>query len=265
MAGSERTDGAIGSVFDRLRLDGKTALVTGASGGLGARFAQTLAEAGARVVLAARRLEAMEALRDELPGAGHRCVRMDVADRASVDAAFAKLGDVGPVEIVVNNSGVAATSPALDEPDADWDRVLRVNLDGARAVSLAAARRLVEAGRPGSIINIASILGLRQGGAVTAYATSKAALIQLTKQHALEWARHRIRVNALAPGYIETDINRGFFDTEAGGALIKRLPQRRLGQAEELDGPLLLLASDAGSYITGAVLAVDGGHLTSSL
>ena len=142
---------------------------------------------------------------------------------------------------------------------------MRVNLDGARTVALAVARRLVDAKKPGSIINVASVTGLRQAGAVTAYATSKAALIQMTKQHALEWARHGIRVNAIAPGYIETDLNRDFFATDAGRALIKRIPQRRLGHTEDLDGALLLLASSAGAYMTGTVVSVDGGHLVSSL
>ena len=134
-----------------------------------------------------------------------------------------------------------------------------------KLMSVAVAARLVEAGRPGAIVNVASILGLRQGAGVSAYATSKAALIQLTKQHALEWARHGIRVNALAPGYVETDINRDFFATDHGQAQIRRIPQRRLGQAGDLAGPLLLLASDAGAFMTGSVLVADGGHLLSPL
>ena len=142
---------------------------------------------------------------------------------------------------------------------------MAVNLDGARRVAVEAARRMVAEERTGAIVNIASILGLRQGTGVSAYATSKAALIQMTKSHALEWARHGIRVNALAPGYIETDINRDFFATDAGKSQIKRIPMRRLGHAQELDGALLLLASDAGSFITGSVLTVDGGHLLSPL
>lgn len=252
----------------RFALEGRTALVTGASGALGGRFAETLGGAGASVVLAARRTGPMEALRDRLAASGIEAavVAMDVTDGASVAGAIAEAeAALGPIDIVVNNSGVADPAASLDQPDEDWNRVFAVNLDGARRVSIAAVRRLVDLGRPGAIVNVASILGIRQGAGVTAYAASKAAMIQMTKQHALEWARHGVRVNALAPGYIETDINRDFFATEAGRAQVKRIPQRRLGQAEDLDGSLLLLASDAGSFITGAVLVVDGGHLTAPL
>jgi NADPH:quinone reductase len=159
---------------------------------------------------------------------------------------------------VINNSGVAEPATSLDQYE-DWHRVFSVNLDGARRVSIAAVRRLVALGRPGAIVNVASILGLRQGAGVTAYAASKAALVQMTRQHALEWARHGIRVNALAPGYIETDLNRDFFSTEAGQAQVRRITQRRLGRPEELDGSLLLLASEAGSFITGSVLVTSPG------
>lgn len=252
----------------RFSLAGRTALVTGASGALGARFAEALAGAGAAVALAARRTGAMEPLRDRLEAEGGRAavVAMDVTDGASVDAAIAGAeAALGPIDIVINNSGVAEPAASLDQSDEDWHRVFAVNLDGARRVSIAAVRRLVELKRPGAIVNVASILGLRQGAGVTAYAASKAALVQMTRQHALEWARHGIRVNALAPGYIETDINRDFFATEAGQAQVRRITQRRLGRPEELDGGLLLLASDAGSFITGSVLVVDGGHLVSPL
>lgn len=252
----------------RFSLAGRTALVTGASGALGSRFAETLAAAGAAVVLAARRTAAMQDLRDRLVGQGSRAlaVAMDVTDAASVAGALAEAeAAVGPVDIVINNSGVAEPAASLDQSDEEWSRVFAVNLDGARRVSVAAVRRLVELKRPGAIVNVASILGLRQGSGVTAYAASKAALIQMTAQHALEWARYGVRVNALAPGYIETDINRDFFATEAGQAQVRRITQRRLGRPEELDGALLLLASDAGSFITGATLVVDGGHLVSPL
>jgi NAD(P)-dependent dehydrogenase (short-subunit alcohol dehydrogenase family) len=252
----------------RFSLVGRTALVTGASGALGARFAEALAGAGAAVVLAARRAGPMEALRGRLEADGARAavIAMDVTDTASVNAAVAGAeAALGPIDIVVNNSGVAEPAASLDQSDDDWARVFAVNLDGARRVSVAAVRRLVELKRPGAIVNVASILGLRQGAGVTAYAASKAGLIQMTRQHALEWARYDVRVNALAPGYIETDLNRDFFATDAGQAQVRRIPQRRLGRPEELDGCLLLLASDAGSFITGSVLAVDGGHLISPL
>ena len=251
--------------MDRFRLDGRVALVTGASGALGAEFARVLADAGARVVLAARRVEAMQVLARQLTDA--HVTALDVTDpdsvRRAVDAAEAWAGT--PVDLLVNNSGIAIAGASLEQSDRDWAQVMGVNLDGARRMSVAVAARLVEAGRPGAIVNVASILGLRQGAGVSAYATSKAALIQLTKQHALEWARHGIRVNALAPGYVETDINRDFFATDHGQAQIRRIPQRRLGQAGDLAGPLLLLASDAGAFMTGSVLVADGGHLLSPL
>ena len=251
--------------MDRFRLDGRVALVTGASGALGAEFARGLADAGARVVLAARRVEAMQVLARQLTDA--HVTALDVTDpdsvRRAVDAAEAWAGT--PVDLLVNNSGIAIPGASLEQSDRDWAQVMGVNLDGARRMSVAVAARLVEAGRPGAIVNVASILGLRQGAGVSAYATSKAALIQLTKQHALEWARHGIRVNALAPGYVETDINRDFFATDHGQAQIRRIPQRRLGQAGDLAGPLLLLASDAGAFMTGSVLVADGGHLLSPL
>jgi NAD(P)-dependent dehydrogenase (short-subunit alcohol dehydrogenase family) len=149
--------------------------------------------------------------------------------------------------------------------EADWRRVLDTNLDGAWRVAQAAAKSMVAAGKGGSIINIASILGLRVATSLIAYAAAKAALVQVTQALALEWARHRIRVNAIAPGYIETDMNREFFRSEAGQGVIKRIPQRRIGQPSDLDGALLLLASEAGAYMTGSILVADGGHLVGSL
>ncbi len=251
---------------DRFSLTGKVALVTGASGSLGARFAETLAGAGAAVVLAARRTKAMEPLRDRLAATGAMVVALDVTDPKAVTNAFdAAEATLGPVDILINNSGIAEPGAALDQSDADWARIFAVNLDGARRMAVEAARRMVARGQGGAVVNVASILGLRQGAGVSAYATTKAALIQMTQHHALEWARHGIRVNALAPGYIETDLNRDYFAGPHGQAMIKRIPQRRLGQSQDLDGPLLLLASDAGRFMTGSVLVADGGHLTSPL
>ena len=251
-----------------LDLTGKAVLVTGASSGLGRHFSLALAGAGAEVVVAARRAEALEKLAAEIIAAGGKAhvLVMDVTDTASVQAGVGEAVHLtGGLDGLVNNSGVAESVPLLDQTEAGWDRVLDTNLKGAWAVATETARHMVSAGKGGAIVNIASVLGLRQGGQVAAYATSKAALVQLTKQMALEWARHGIRVNALAPGYIETDINRDFFATEAGKAMVRRIPQRRLGQPQDLDGALMLLLSDAAAYITGAVLAVDGGHLVSSL
>jgi NAD(P)-dependent dehydrogenase (short-subunit alcohol dehydrogenase family) len=166
---------------------------------------------------------------------------------------------------VVNNSGVASTQAALDLDPADWDRILDTNTKGAWLVARAAARRLIDAGRGGSIVNIASIAGLRVAGRLAPYAASKAALLQLTKALALEWARYGIRVNAIAPGYVETDLNRDFLASDAGKAITARIPQRRVGRPEDLDGALLLLASDASAYMTGSTIVVDGGHLQSTL
>lgn len=252
----------------QISLAGKCALVTGAFGGLGRHFALTLADAGAAVGLVGRRIAEGEKLAAEIRGRGgraHACA-MDVTRADSVQAAFEGVaGALGPIEVLVNNAGVAVTRPFLDVSEEDWASVVDVNLNGAWRVAQAGARHMRDHARGGSIVNIASITGLRVAGAISAYVASKAGLIQLTKAMALELARQRIRVNALAPGYIETDINRDFFAGEAGQALIKRIPQRRIGKPEELDGPLLLLASDAGSYMTGSVLVADGGHLVSSL
>ena len=245
-------------------LSGRTALVTGASGGLGAHFARVLARAGAHVVLAARRPAALDVIVGEIRSAGGAAssVLLDVRESSSVQALSSVLTGC---DILVNNAGVVANGIALELSETDWDAVIDTNLKGMFLVAQTAGRAMREAGRGGSIINIASILGLRQAGGVLSYAVSKAGVIQLTKTLALELARFNIRVNALAPGYLQTELNSGFLESEAGRALIRRIPQRRLGRVEELDGPLLLLASEASSYMTGSVIAVDGGHLVSSL
>jgi NAD(P)-dependent dehydrogenase (short-subunit alcohol dehydrogenase family) len=252
----------------QLSLAGRNVLVTGSYGGLGSHFAQTIARAGASVSVCARRPESLDNVRDAIQRLGARieCIPLDVTDAGNVAAAFEAAGAaLGPITVVVNNAGVAVTKPLLEQTDEDWRQVIGVNLDGAWRVAQAAARHMVGHAQGGSIVNIASVLGLRVTAQIPAYAASKAALVQLTKAMALELARHRIRVNALAPGYIETAINREFFASDAGQAMIKRIPQRRIGTPQDLDGPLLLLASDAGAYMTGAVVPVDGGHLVSSL
>jgi NAD(P)-dependent dehydrogenase (short-subunit alcohol dehydrogenase family) len=246
-------------------LKGKTALITGASSGFGAHFARVLAAANADLILTARRAEELERVAREIPEREHRnvtVVLMDVTDTASVSRALAQCPTP---DILINNAGIVRNGAALDQPESDWDAVLDTNLKGAFLTAQAVARRMREDDKPGSIINIASILGLRQAGAVLPYAVAKAGLIQMTKVLALELARFDIRVNAIAPGYFRTELNGDFWDSSPGQALIRRIPQRRLGELSDLDGPLLLLASQASRFMTGAVLAVDGGHLVSGL
>lgn len=250
------------------RIDGHTALVTGASSGLGLHFARTLAEAGATVAVAARRADRLQGLVAELRDAGHNAfaLPMDVTQPASVKAAFDALAARGAVaDVIVNNAGVAVAKPLLELDEADHDQVLQTNLTGALRVAQEAARRLIPAGRPGAVVNVASITGLRVAGGVATYCASKAALLQLTQAMALELAPHGIRVNALAPGYVATELNREFLASPAGQRLMNRIPQKRFGQPADLDGALLLLAADAGRFMTGSVVAVDGGHLVGSL
>ncbi len=245
-------------------LSGKVALVTGASSGLGAHFAHCLGAAGASVVLAARRADRLASLQAELGGKGVKAtaVDLDVQSGASITAA---LEAAGPLDIVVNNAGISIVKPALEMPEEDWDSVVDTNLRGAWLVAQGAARRWVAGKRAGSIVNIASILGLRTIGQVAPYNASKAGLIHLTRALAMEWARHDIRVNAICPGYIETEMNGPFWKTPGGQRLIERIPQRRIGQPQHLDGALLLLASEAGAFMTGSVVTVDGGHTVNSL
>lgn len=247
----------------RFDLAGKQALVTGASGGLGAHFARTLAASGAHVILGARRAPLLDSVAAQIRAAGGSCdtVALDVTDSASIAA----LGERLAVDILVNNAGIVRPAAPLAVAEADWDAVIDTNLKGMFLVAQAVGQAMRDAGKPGSIINIASVLGLRQAAQALPYAVSKAGAIQLTKTMALELARFGIRVNAIAPGYLDTELNHDFWDTEAGKALVRRIPQRRLGRPDDLDGPLLLLASDASRYMTGAVLAVDGGHLVSTL
>jgi NAD(P)-dependent dehydrogenase (short-subunit alcohol dehydrogenase family) len=249
-------------------LTGRVALVTGASGGLGRHFAFVLARAGAAVALTARRGDMLEEAAGELRQAGARAaaIACDVTEGASVrDALAAAEAALGPLDIVVNNAGIVVSKPILEHSEDEWDRVLDTNLKRAWLVSREAAERWVKSRRPGRIINIASLLALRTIGRVPSYCASKAGLVHLTHSMAMELARHGITVNALAPGYVVTDFNRRFLESEAGRALISRIPMGREGKPDDLDGALLLLAADAGRYITGAVIPIDGGHAVSAV
>ena len=249
-------------------LEGRAAIVTGASSGLGRHFAKTLAEAGAKVAVMARRTENLKNLVAEIEKFDGRAVpvSLDVTDPDSIREAVATAEtELGPVAILVNNAGVAVTKPVLDVVEGDWDRVMDTNLKGAWLMAQEVARHMIRLGHGGSIINIVSITAFRVAGHLSIYAASKAGLMQITRSMALELARENIRVNAIAPGYVLTDINRAFFETPAGERMVKRVPQGRIGRPEDLDGALLLLASDASAYMTGSAIVVDGGHLQVSL
>ncbi len=249
-------------------LEGKVALVTGASSGFGQHFATVLSRAGAKVVLAARRTDLIQAEADAINSAGGNAlaVTMDVTSSKSIAVALDQIQTAfGVVTVVINNAGITIPKLLLDLSDADWTNVIDTNLNGVAYVTRETARRMIAAGSGGSIVNIASILAERVQKALTNYAASKAAVVQFTKVAALELAQHNIRVNALCPGYFQTPLNLDWFQTADGQALIKRIPQRRTGTLEELNGPLLLLASAAGSLMTGAAITVDGGHVLSDL
>ena len=249
-------------------LSGKTAFITGASGGLGAHFAALLARSGCAVAIGARRFDAREKIaRGIVADGGTAChVEIDVTNSESVKLAVDSVQNmIGAIDVLINNSGISSIGPSLEHTEEQWDAVIDTNLKGAFLVSTEVARRMRDASNGGAIINIASILAERQQNNVASYAVSKAGLVQLTKSMALELARFNIRVNALSPGYIDTEINHELWATAAGEALIRRIPQRRLGIMEDLDGAMLLLASESSRFMTGAVIVVDGGHLVNTL
>src|SRR5215469_6054658 len=250
-------------------LAGKRALVTGASRGLGLHFARVLAAAGADVALMARDRTALDKAVAAIGKATSRraiAVAGDVTDKASVRAAVDQTETaLGPLDILVNNAGIAVSKPLLEHDEADWDRVLDTNLKGAWLMAQEFAARRIADKRGGRIVNLASLLAFRTARNVPEYAAAKAGLVQLTRVLALELARHGIGVNALAPGYFETDMNRAFLNSESGQVATARIPLGRTGMAADLDGALLLLVSPAGGYITGAVIPVDGGHGVASI
>ena len=248
----------------RFRLDGKVAIVTGASSGLGARFARVLDAAGARVVITARRADRLDEVATDL--SDPLAVAADLAEPGSVDSLVAAaLGHFGHIDVLINNAGASDDIPALEFPVARFREIVEVNLVAPFALAQAVARAMIESGRGGSIVNIASqygMVGVNAG--IVAYAASKGGLVNLTRQLAVEWARSGVRVNAIAPGYFRTEMTTTVFDGAQTEAWLRRTaPMGRGGEPEELDGALLYLASDAGSYTTGAILAVDGGWTAS--
>lgn len=249
---------------DRVSNSGKVAIVTGASSGIGIHFARVLAQTGAHVVAMARRLDRLEELVTQIKesGGSAHAVQLDISDAKQVAQVFKA---IERVDILVNNAGVAGKSSSLTCDEEEWRWTFDINVHGTWFVTQQAALKMIETKSKGSIVNIASITGVRAGASATAYSTSKAAVIQMTRSLATEWARYKIRVNAIAPGYFETDLNREFLRSDYGQKMAKRIPQRRFGSLEELDGALLLLTSDASSYMTGSVIEIDGGHLVSPL
>ncbi len=254
------------TIFD---LSGKTALVTGAGTGIGQQIAVTLAEAGARVVVAARRVDklAETVARIEKAGGEAFAVAVDVTDAASIATCFKQAeAKFGVADIVVNNAGIARQSYIAEHSEDDWDAVLDTDLKGVFLVGQAAAKAMMQAGKGGSIINISSVLGLGVAKTLSAYGAAKAGVISLTRTMSLEWARFGIRVNAIAPGYFLTEINREQLgDPAAQEYLGKKIPLKRIGKLPELAGPALLLASDASSFMTGSTITVDGGQINANL
>ncbi|MDP2065087.1 MAG: SDR family oxidoreductase [Burkholderiaceae bacterium] len=251
-------------------LSGRVALVTGASSGLGAQFARTLARAGAAVVLASRRVEKLKELRAhiESEGGDAHVVPLDVTDHGSIKAAVARAEtEVGSIDILVNNSGVSTTQRIQDVTEEDYDFIFDTNVKGAFFVAQEVGKRMLARARgaaPGNytggrIVNIASMAGLRVLPQIGAYCMSKAAVVHMTKAMALEWGKFGINVNAICPGYIDTEINHHHWATEQGGKLVQMLPRKRVGKPEDLDALIVMLCSDQSHFINGAVIAADDG------
>jgi NAD(P)-dependent dehydrogenase (short-subunit alcohol dehydrogenase family) len=250
--------------LDKFSLLGRTAIVTGASSGMGKHFVGTLAEAGAKVVCAARRKDLIEEVAREIREKGGQAiaVELDIGSTKSVTAAFDEATKAfGVVDLLVNNAGQIVFAPFPDITDDQWDNLMNVNLAGSMRMTREFCKRLIAAGKPGSVVIITSITGQQTKAYLSIYGTAKAALIQFTKQVAMDMLPHRIRVNSIAPGYFRTALVDWYFDSDAGKVEVENLPAKRVGLLEELDGPLLLLASDAGSYLNGVILPVDYGHV----
>lgn len=256
----------------QIDLAGKVAFITGASSGLGVQFATSLASAGATVVLAARRVDRLQALAKELAITGARvhCVALDVTSQASIEQATAQATQqAGPIDILVNNSGVSTTQRIVDVKEADYDFVFDTNTKGAFFVAQAIGKQMIERAKKAQgeglelpaqrIINIASVAGIRVLAQISTYSMSKAAVIHMTSAMALEWGRYGINVNAICPGYIETEINADYWGTEGGQKLIQKLPRKRVGQTQDLEGLLLLLASPESRFMNGSIMTADDG------
>lgn len=250
-----------------VNFEGKIALVTGASSGLGARFAKILAQAGAQVVLAARRIDRLKELRAEIEadgGAAH-VVALDVTDYASIKSAIAHAEtEAGPIDILVNNAGVSTTQRLIDVTPEDYAYVMDTNHRGAFFVAQETAKRMIARAKGDPklqhrIINIASVAGLRVVPQIGLYCMSKAAVVHMTKSMAVEWGKYGINVNAICPGYVETEINSEYFSTEQGQQLVNMLPRKRVGKPEDLDGLLLLFAAEESHFINGSIVAADDG------
>ena len=245
-------------------LSNEVILITGASQGLGRQFARVLSAHGASVALAARQVAKLNSLEEEIKGRGGRAVavQMDVTELASIPAALdAGEAALGPITVLINNAGIAVEKLAVEQTEADWDAVIGANLKGAYFTATELARRMIARKQAGNIVNIASVLGFGVMKFLAPYTISKAGIVQATKAMALELSSSNIRVNALAPGYIDTEMNHEFWATPAGEKLTKRIPQRRIGAESDLDGAIMLLASSASRYMTGSVVTVDGGFL----
>ena len=249
------------SILEKLNLKNKTALVTGASRGLGRRFSTVLSTMGANVVLAARNKDKLKETEEIIKNANGECITVDSEE--SIIGAFEQAENkYGQISILINNAGIAVSKSSLKTSIEDWDNVINTNLRGVFACSKVFANNLVKQNKPGKIVNISSIAAeIVLGNYLSSYCASKAAVSHLTRTMAFEYAKYNIQVNAIAPGYILTDLNKNFFETDEGKEMIKTIPQKRLGKPEELDGALLLLCSELGAFMTGSIIRVDGGHV----